>query len=103
MSNYVFIYYGEPKFESQEEGAKYQEKWKGWVGGIGDAWVNPGTPFGMPKTVSSGGVSDSGGSSRLTGFSIVRADNMDAAIEMAKRCPFLDIGTVEVAEVMEMK
>ncbi len=104
MSNYVFIYYGEPKFDSQEKGAKYQEKWKSWVGGIGDAWVNPGTPFGMPKTVSSGGVSvsDNGGSNRLTGFSIVKADSMDAALAMAKRCPHLEHGTVDVAEAMEM-
>ena len=104
MSNYVFIYYGEPKFDSQEKGAKYQEKWKGWVGGIGDAWVNPGTPFGMPKTVSSGGVSvsDNGGSNRLTGFSIVKADSMDAALAMVKGCPHLEHGTVDVGEAMEM-
>jgi hypothetical protein len=28
---------------------------------------------------------------------------MDAALELAQRCPFVDHGTVEVAEVMEMK
>jgi hypothetical protein len=27
---------------------------------------------------------------------------MDAALEMAKGCPFLEFGTVDVAEVMEM-
>ena len=73
-----------------------------WVGGIGDALVNPGTPLGKPKTVSSGGVSDDSGPNRLTGFSIVKADSMDAALEMAKGCPFLEFGTVDVAEVMEM-
>ncbi len=36
------------------------------------------------------------------GFSIVTADGMDAALAMAKACPFLDMGTIEVAEVMEM-
>ena len=73
-----------------------------WVGGIGDALVNPGTPLGKPKSVSSGGVSDDSESNRLTGFSIVRADSMDAALEMARGCPFLEVGTVDVAEVMEM-
>ena len=104
MSNYVFIYYGEPKLESQEAGAKYQEQWKSWVGSIGDAWVNPGTPFGMPKTVSSGGVSvsENGGSDRLTGFSIVKASSMDGAIEMVKTCPHLQHGSVDVAEAYEM-
>ena len=55
----------------------------------------------MSKTVSSGGVSD--GSDRLTGFSIVKAESMDAALEMAKVCPHLEHGTVDIAEVMEMR
>ena len=102
MSNYAFAYYGEPKFESPEGGTKYKAKWQAWVSGLGDALVNPVIPLGMPKTVSSGRVSDDGGSNRLTGFSIVKADSMDAALEMAKECPHLEHGTVEVAEVMEM-
>ena len=102
MSNYVFAYHGGKKPESPEEGTKLMVKWKAWVGGLGDAVVNPGTPLGKSKTVSSAGVSDHRGPDRLTGFSIVKADNMDAALEMAKECPFLEIGTIEVAEVMEM-
>jgi len=79
-------------------------KWKAWVGGLGDAVVNPGTPLGKSKIVSSSGVSDDGGPNAMSGFSIVKADNMDAALEMAKGCPFLELGgTLEVAEVMEMK
>ncbi len=103
MSNYVLAYHGGKMPESPEEGSKLKEKWKAWVGGLGDAIVNPGTPLGKSKTVSSGGVSDDGGSNPLLGFSIVKADSMDAALEMAKTCPFLDLGgTLEVAEVKEM-
>ncbi len=103
MSNYVFAYHGGRTPESPEEGAKQMATWKAWLGGLGDAVVNPGTPLGKPKTVSSGGVSDDGGSDPLLGFSIVKADSMDAALEMAKACPTLEIGgTIEVAEVMEM-
>ncbi len=102
MSNYIFAYHGGKKPESPEEGAKHMAKWKAWVDGLGDAVVNPGTPLGMSKTVSSSGVSDDGGSNPLNGFSIVKADSMDAALEMAKGCPYVDIGTIEVAEVKEM-
>ncbi len=102
MSNYVFAYHGGKKPESPEEGAKLMAKWKAWLGGLGDAVVNPGAPLGMSKTVSSGGVSDDGGSNPLLGFSIVKADGMDAALEMAKGCPHLEIGSIEVAEVKEM-
>ena len=102
MPNYAFAYYGEPNFGSPEEGARHMAKWGAWMSGLGDALVNPGTPFGKTKTVSSGGVSDGDGSNRLTGYSIVKAASMDAAIEMAKGCPHLEHGTVDVAEAMEM-
>ncbi len=103
MPNYVLAYHGGKTPESPEEGAKQMAKWKAWLGGLGDAVVNPGTPLGKPKTVSSSGVSDDGGSDPLLGFSILKADSMDAALEMAKACPTLEIGgTIEVAEVMEM-
>jgi len=103
MSNYVFTYYGEPNFKSPDEGGKYMAKWLAWTDGLGDALVNPGVPMGKSKTVSSNGVSDDGRSNRLTGFSIVKADSMDAALKMAKGCPHLEHGTVDVAEAMEMK
>ncbi len=103
MPNYVLTYYGEPKFESPEEGAKQMARWQSWVVGLGDAMVNPGTPLGKAKIVSSDGVSDDDGSNRVTGFSTVKADSMDAALEMAKGCPFLESGgAIQVAEVMEM-
>ena len=102
MPNYMIAYYGGKEPESPEEGAKHMAKWQAWVGGLGDAMVNPGTPLGKSKTVSSAGVSDDGGSNPLMGFSIVKADSMDAALEIAKRCPFLEMGTIEVAEVKEM-
>ena len=102
MPDFIIAYHGGKKPESPEEGAKDMAKWKAWIDGLGDVVVNPGTPLGKSKIVSSAGVSDDGGSNSLTGFSIVKADSMDAALEMAKECPFLDIGTLEVAEVMKM-
>ena len=102
MPNYAFVYYGEPKFESPEEGSKHMAKWQAWAAGIVDAWVNPGNPFGKAKTVSASGVSDDARSDRCTGFSIVKADSLDAAVEMVKGCPHLEFGTVDVAEAMEM-
>jgi hypothetical protein len=103
MPDFVFAYHGGKKPENQEEGAKQMAKWDAWLKGLGDAAVNPGSPVGMSKTVSADGVADDGGSNPLSGFSIFRADDMDGAIEMAKACPFIEMGgTIEVAEVFEM-
>ncbi len=103
MPDYIIAYHGGEKPESPEEGAKNMAKWKAWVEDLGDAVVNPGTPLDKSKTVSSSGVTDDGGPNPLSGFSMVKAGSMDAALEMAKACPFLETGgTLEVAEVMEM-
>ena len=64
--------------------------------------TNPGSILGKSKTVSADGVSDDGGSNLLSGFSIVTADSIEAAIEMAKRCPHVEHGTIEVAEAKQM-
>lgn len=99
MSNYILAYHGG---HSPEDRAKFMARWKAWVEGLGDANVNPGNPVGKSSTVSASGVADDGGSNPLSGFSIVQADSMDAAIEMAKGCPHLEHGTIEVAEMFEM-
>ena len=101
VSFFVFAYHSGEVPESPEEGAKRMAKFEAWVGALGDAVVNPGHPLGKSKTVSTSGVSDDGGSNPLVGFSIVKADGMDAALEMAKGYPHLEIGTVEVVEMLE--
>jgi hypothetical protein len=54
MTNCVFANYGGKLPERSEEGAKHMVKFAAWVGGLGDAVVNPDTPLGMSRTVSSG-------------------------------------------------
>ena len=95
MPNYVLAYHGGNMPENPEE---HKAKCKAWIRDLGNAVINPGTPMGISKTVSSSDVSDDGG---LLGFSIVKAESMEAAIEITKGCPHLEIGTVEVAEEKE--
>jgi hypothetical protein len=102
MANYILAYHGGKMPETPEEGAAVMAKWQAWFGTLGDAVVDGGAPVGMSRTVSSSGVADDGGANPLSGYSIVKADSIDAATEMAKGCPILEHGTVEVAEAMEM-
>jgi hypothetical protein len=78
-------------------------EWKAWVDDLGDACVNPSTPLAQSRIVSAVGFSDDGGSNAMLEFSVVMAADIDAALELAKRCPFLDFGgTLEVAKMLEM-
>ncbi len=102
MPNFIFAYHGGRKPDSPEEGQALMARWQAWIEGLGDAAVNPGTPVGLSKTVSADGVEDGGGPNPLSGFSVVAADSMDAALALAKDCPHLEIGTIEVAEMKSM-
>ncbi len=103
MSNYIFTYYHSGKMpESPEEGAKHMAKWNDWVAELGDTLVEPNNSLGKFKIVSSDSVSDREGSDAMMRFSTVKADNLDAALDIAKGCPFLEMGTIEVAEMKEM-
>ena len=102
MPKFVIAYLGGKQPTHPQERGAQMARWKAWAEELGSAMVNPGTPLGTGKLVSSGGVSERG-PNHLTGFSIVAADNLEGALGIAQRCPFLDIGDIEVAEIMEMR
>ena len=103
MTKFVFAYHGGKAPESPEEGAKVMAAWQTWFGAMGDAIVDGGNPVGPSKTVSASGVADDGGSNPLSGYTLIDAADIDAAVEHAKGCPILqDGGSVEVAEAIDM-
>ena len=102
MPRYVFAYHGGRKPETPEEGEKEMAKWGEWFAKMGDAVVDGGNPVGPSKTVTGHGVEDNGGPNPLSGYTLVEAANIDDAVELAKGCPILTHGTVEVAEATKM-
>ncbi|MBF8290010.1 MAG: hypothetical protein HW391_978 [Chloroflexi bacterium] len=98
MANYVLLYHGGSMPESPEEGAKVMEAWTGWFGTLGGALVDGGNPASRSKTVAANGsVSDDATSP--SGYSIIKADSLDAAVELARGCPVLQGGaSVQVVE-----
>jgi len=103
MAEYILAFHGGAMPDTPEEGAKAMAAWGAWMGGLGDSITNPGAPVGMSRTVSASGVVDDGGSNPLSGFTIVKADSIEAACEMAAGCPINESGgSVEVAPIVEM-
>jgi hypothetical protein len=96
MGKFVYAYKGGGMPETEEEGKRVMEAWMGWLGGLGDSVVDVGNPFGPSQGVG-------GGTSGLTGYSIVAADNLADAVSKAGGCPVLDSGgSVEVYETVAM-
>jgi hypothetical protein len=103
MSQYMITYIGFPKPSSPEEGQQHMEKYRAWLSALGDAAISPANPIKNTVTINPDGSVSSGGASSMTGFTIIEADSDDAALSIAKACPFLDIGgTLEVSELMQM-
>jgi hypothetical protein len=103
MANYVLAYSGGSMPETEEAGAAVMASWGAWLGGLGDAIVDGGNPFGPSASISADGSVSDGGSAHLTGYSIVKADSLDAATTLVKDCPALSSGgSVDVYETIEM-
>jgi hypothetical protein len=104
MANYMFAYSGGNGVAADPAQRDAQfAKWGQWFEQLGPAIVDGGAPTGTAKTVSTGGSVSDGGSRRLTGYSIVSADSLDSAVELAKGCPVLEVGgAVDVYEAIEM-
>jgi hypothetical protein len=101
MANYLFTYYGGGMPETPEETARVMAAWTSWFTELGDALVDGGNPTSQSRAISpDGSVMDA--TSAPTGYSIIKADSLDAAVVAAKGCPVLGAGaTVVVSETFE--
>jgi hypothetical protein len=103
MAKYVFAYTGGQMPDTDAEREAVYTAWTQWFGRLGPAVLDRGNPFADSKTVRSGGSINGKGASALGGYSILNADSLAAAAELAKGCPVLTRGgSVEVYEALEM-
>lgn len=98
MANYVLVYHGGAMPESPEESAKVTLAWTDWFARLGDALVDGGNPASKTRRIAAdGAVSDD--AAGPSGYSILKADSLDAAVELAKGCPVLGGGaSIQVVE-----
>jgi YCII-related domain len=104
MGKYVLAYRGGGGMApSEEEQAQIMQAWMGWFGQLGAAVVDGGAPFGPSAVVGADGAGGEVGGDGLTGYSILQADSLASARELAKGCPVLASGgRVEVYETIDM-
>jgi hypothetical protein len=104
MADYVFLYSGGKMPESEEEIAQVMKAWTGWFEQLGGALKDGGNPFTpAAKTLSAdGSIADGAPGTPHTGYSIVTADSLAAAADLAKGCPVLQGGaSITVYETFE--
>jgi hypothetical protein len=102
MANFLFVYRGSNEGYAKltpEELQQNMQKWstwigegfqKGWLLDAGDALKEEGRVVNAKKVVTDGPFVES--KEIVGGYSIVKADTIDAAAELAKGCPILLTG-----------
>ncbi len=114
MANFLFVYRGGTDVfstmtpEQMQESMQQWGTWisaglqKGWMVNPGDALTEEGRVVKSKKIVTDGPFVEA--KEIVGGFSIVEADTIDAAAELAKGCPaLLHGGTVEVRPLAGLK
>jgi hypothetical protein len=107
MAKFLFVYRGSGEAEAKmtpDEMQQTMQKWgqwigeamaKGWMIAPGDALTLEGRVVNAKKVVTDGPFVEA--KEIVGGYSIVQADSIDAAAELAKGCPgLLTGGNVEV-------
>ena len=103
MANYLLAYKGGGMAQTDHERQAAMTAWGAWFGGLGQAVVDPGNPFGPSASVAADGNLSDGAPSGLSGYSVLSADSLEAAGELAKGCPVLAAGgSVEVYETFSV-
>jgi hypothetical protein len=103
MANYLLVYRGGSMPETKEAQDQVMAAWGKWFGELGDALVDGGNPASQTKTVDKDGAVSPGGATAPTGYSIIKADDIDAAVNLSKGCPvFLGGATIDVVETFNV-
>jgi hypothetical protein len=114
MKEFVLIYRSEliPEIKVTPEGMlAVSKEWENWIGGFAaqNRLVSRGVRLGNAgKDVNPGNVVTDGPFAEIKeligGLSIIRAESLEEATEMAKGCPILNVpgGTVEVRDIIPM-
>jgi hypothetical protein len=95
MSNYMLIYSGGNIPASDTERKKVTDEWMAWYKKLDKAVVDQGNPFSPTvKNISvDGRIYDGPAGTMMTGYTIIQAMSLDAAVQLAKSCPALSHGS----------
>ncbi len=104
MANkYLLVYRGGGMPADQAAREASLAAWGGWFAQLGDAVADPGNPASRSRTIAPDGNASGEGRPSLSGYSILSAESLDAAVALAKACPVLASGgSVEVVETPDM-
>ena len=102
MTKYLLVFYGGANASTPAAENKSMDAWMGWFGKLGKAVVDMGAPTAPGKIIRASGMR-AVGKDPVTGYTIIQAADMKAAVELAKGTPNIPAGgSVAVYEILPM-
>jgi len=105
MPQFMLVYKGEATDMAdmtEEQSADVMAKWGAWMEGVGSALKDVGSPFGPGASLVDDGTT--GAPMAATGYSIVEAASLEAAMGLADGHPYLSEGkgdyAIDIFELM---
>lgn len=103
MSNFLLVYHGGSRPEDPADHAKAMQAWTEWFGQLGSALVDGGNPASQTREIGADGTVTQVNGGAPTGYSIIKATDIDGAVALAKGCPVLLGGaSLQVVETLDM-
>lgn len=103
MSNYLLVFHGGSMPETPEDQAQVMKAWTDWFAELGTALVDGGNPASQTRSIAPDGTVTQVGADAPTGYSIIKADDIDSAVALAKGCPVLQGGaSLQVVETFNV-
>jgi hypothetical protein len=102
MAKFLLITRGGTMPASPEEGAKVMQAWGDWFTAIGGSILDPGNPISQVRIVAADGSVSPGDGRSVTGYTVVEAADIDAAVALAKGAPLSGDMSIEVGETARM-
>lgn len=103
MPNFLLAYHGGGVPANAEAEDAMMEAWNDWMATNAGVLLDIGTPVGTSLTIGPDGSASETTANPITGFAIIEADTMDAALAIARGCPILgEGGSIELSELADM-
>jgi hypothetical protein len=94
MPRFLVTYHGSNMPHDAASMAKARDAFMRWAGKMGPALADPGAPIVGARTVSSEGAGDGLAEGPLNGWSVIEADDLNAAARLLADHPFIGRGGV---------
>lgn len=99
MAKFILMYHHSTR-KPTDTGA-LQARWGAWLETHRTALIEVQNPLGPARRITAEGTSEPA-SATIMGYSVIECPDEEAALGIAQSCPYVEMGDLEIAPILEM-